>query len=85
LKHKFKGSDDEWAAVLSHFLLQQPAKDRNGILNDVRLVYKLKNNLELSFRQDVQGIKVTHSAVCLNLADLEIGVGHTGRNCTAQG
>jgi hypothetical protein len=60
LKHKFKGSDDEWAAVLSHFLLLQPASDKDSnILNGVRLVYTLKEQLELSFRQDVQGIKVS--------------------------
>ncbi|KAF1918204.1 hypothetical protein BDU57DRAFT_514844 [Ampelomyces quisqualis] len=65
LKHKFKGTDDDWAAVLSHFLLQQPAKDRSGILNGVRLVYTLKDNLELSLRQDVQGIKVTLGEIVL--------------------
>jgi hypothetical protein len=61
LKHKFKGSDDEWAAVLSHFLLQQPPEERHaGILDGIRMVYTLKsNNLELSFRHDVQGIKVS--------------------------
>jgi hypothetical protein len=61
LKHKFKGSDDEWAAVLSHFLLQQqPEEGHADILDGVRMVYTLKsNNLELSFRHDVQGIKVS--------------------------
>jgi hypothetical protein len=63
LKHKFKGSDDEWATVLSHFLLQQqPEKGHAGILDGVRMVYALKKGkLELSFRQDVQGIKVGYS------------------------
>jgi hypothetical protein len=60
LKHKFKGSDDDWAAVLSHFLLQQqPGEGHAGLLDGVRMVYTLKSNkLELSFRHDVQGIKV---------------------------
>jgi hypothetical protein len=58
LKLKFKGTDDEWAAVLSHFLLQQPAQDNDNMLHGVRLVYTLKDSLELSLRQDVQGIKV---------------------------
>jgi hypothetical protein len=62
LKRKFKGTDDEWATVLSHFLLQQPPEEGHaGILDGVRMVYTLKKkNLELSFRQDVQGIKVCH-------------------------
>ena len=61
LKHKFKGNDDEWAVVLSHFLLQtQPEQSQIGLLDHVRMVYTLKgSNLELSFRQDVQGIKVS--------------------------
>jgi hypothetical protein len=67
LKHKFKGTDDEWAAVLSHFLLQQPAKDHASTLHGVRLVYTLKDNLTLSFRQDVQGIKVRCSRLHIGL------------------
>jgi hypothetical protein len=59
LKLKFKGSDEEWAAVLSHFLLQKPVTDNAGLLTGVRLVYTLKDDLELSFRRDVQGIKVS--------------------------
>jgi hypothetical protein len=70
LKHKFKGSDDEWAAVLSHLLLQQPVQDK-GILRGVRLVYTLKDDLELSFRRDVQGIKVRSSVMISDTADLE--------------
>jgi hypothetical protein len=60
LKHKFKGSDDDWATVVSYFLLQkQPAPDQVGILDGVRIVYTLKRGiLELTIRQDVQGIKV---------------------------
>ncbi|KAF1835204.1 hypothetical protein BDW02DRAFT_548617 [Decorospora gaudefroyi] len=67
LKHKFKGSDDEWVIVLSHFLLQQPPEEEKAaILNGVRMIYTLKNNnLELSFRQDVQGIKVTLGEIVL--------------------
>jgi hypothetical protein len=63
LKLKFKGSDDEWAAVLSHFLLQQPAQDNSNTLHGIRLVYALKDSLELSFRQDVQGIKVSYCII----------------------
>jgi hypothetical protein len=63
LKLKFKGSDDEWAALLSHFLLQQPALDNSSTLHGVRLVYALKDSLELSFRQDVQGIKVSYCII----------------------
>ncbi|KAH7371944.1 hypothetical protein BKA66DRAFT_572513 [Pyrenochaeta sp. MPI-SDFR-AT-0127] len=65
LKHKFKGSDDEWATVLSHFLLQKHP-EHASILDRVRMVYTLKdNNLELSIRQDVQGIKVTLGEIIL--------------------
>jgi len=59
LKLKFKGSDEEWAAVLSHFLLQNPVTDNAALLAGVRLVYTLKDDLELSFRRHVQGIKVS--------------------------
>lgn len=67
LKHKFKGSDDEWANVLSHFLLQEQP-DKAGILDRVRMVYTIKgDNLELSIRQDVQGIKVPlHNTTALS-------------------
>jgi hypothetical protein len=64
LKHKFKGSNDEWATVLSYFLLQQqPEIEHLHLLEGARLVYALKkNDLEISVRQDVQGIKVRHFA-----------------------
>jgi hypothetical protein len=66
LKHKFKGSDDEWAAVLSHFLLQHPANNKGTSLDGVRLVYTLKEKqLGLSLRQDVQGIKVRDIPWCV--------------------
>ncbi|CAO2648191.1 Nn.00g074580.m01.CDS01 [Neocucurbitaria sp. VM-36] len=67
LKHKFKGSDGEWATVLARFLLQkQPESDQEGLLEGVRMVYAIKNdNLELSVRQDVQGIKVTLGEIIL--------------------
>ncbi|KAF1844957.1 uncharacterized protein K460DRAFT_336754 [Cucurbitaria berberidis CBS 394.84] len=67
LRHKFKGSDDEWATILSHFFLQkQPENGQTGILDGVRIVYAIKNdNLELSIRQDVQGIKVTLGEIIL--------------------
>lgn len=71
LKLKFRGSEDEWTAVLSHFLLQQPVKDKGGILDGVHLVYTLKDSLELSFRQDVQGIKVRFFIICVDIANLE--------------
>ncbi|KAH8716821.1 hypothetical protein GQ44DRAFT_829688 [Phaeosphaeriaceae sp. PMI808] len=67
LKHKFKGTDEEWVIILSHFLLQQPvtAAIKADILDGVRLVYTLKDSLELSFRQDVHGIKVTLGEIVL--------------------
>lgn len=59
LKHKFKGTDDEWTAVLSHFLLQKEPGQNPAMLDGVRMVYTLNNdNLELTIRQDVQAIKV---------------------------
>ncbi|KAF2118928.1 hypothetical protein BDV96DRAFT_487682 [Lophiotrema nucula] len=59
LKHKFKGSNHEWEAILSHFLLQkQPERKHASALENVNLVYALKEkSLELSIRQNVQGIK----------------------------
>jgi hypothetical protein len=59
-KHKFKGTNAEWEAILAHFLLQKPlALDQANLLDGVGIVYALnKDNLELSIRQDVQGIKV---------------------------
>ncbi|CAE7194568.1 hypothetical protein PTNB73_08596 [Pyrenophora teres f. teres] len=67
LRHKFKGSDDEWAAILSHFLLQQqPDIGQSDLLQGVRMVYQLKNKqLEISFRQHVQNIKVTLGQIIL--------------------
>lgn len=61
LRHKFKGTDDEWDTLLSYFLLQkQPEIAQASFLDGVRLVYALKkDNLEISIRQDVQGIKVS--------------------------
>lgn len=60
LQHKFKGTDDEWATILSHFLLmKQPASQHAHLLQGIRMVYTLKNGtLAISFRQDVQTIKV---------------------------
>jgi hypothetical protein len=58
LQTKFKGSDAEWEAILSHFLLQRQP-DHDALLQGVRMVYVLNNaTLKLSIRQDVQGIKV---------------------------
>jgi hypothetical protein len=60
LKHKFKGTNAEWEAVLAHFLLQkQLGPDQANLLEGVRMVYTLKRDgLEVSIRQHVQGIKV---------------------------
>lgn len=67
LKHKFKGSDHEWATIVSHFLLQQqPEVGEAALLDGIRMVYTLKNkSLELSFRKDVQNIKVTLGEIIL--------------------
>ncbi|CAI9631345.1 unnamed protein product [Alternaria burnsii] len=67
LKHKFKGSDHEWATIVSHFLLQQqPELGEAALLDGIRMVYTLKNkSLELSFRKDVQNIKVTLGEIIL--------------------
>ena len=60
LKQKFKGTNAEWEAVLAHFLLQKRlGPDQANLLECVRMVYALKKDgLEVSIRQDVQGIKV---------------------------
>ena len=60
MRLKFKGTDDEWAAILSHFLLMKPPeKEEAHLLHGVSMVYALsKGALEISFRQDVQTIKV---------------------------
>lgn len=60
LKHKFKGTDKEWETLLCHFLLQKhPEGAEASILENVRMIYTVKNEeLLVSFRQDVRGIKV---------------------------
>ena len=60
LKHKFKGTNAEWDAVLAYFLLQkQLGPDQASLLEGVRMVYVLKkDHLEVAIRQDIQGIKV---------------------------
>ncbi|USP80579.1 hypothetical protein yc1106_07853 [Curvularia clavata] len=67
LRLKFKGTDGEWAAILSHFLLmKQPEIEDVHLLHGVSMVYALKNGaLEISFRQDVQTIKVTLGEIIL--------------------
>ncbi|KAG9201855.1 hypothetical protein G6514_005272 [Epicoccum nigrum] len=67
LKHKFKGTNAEWDAVLAYFLLQrQLGPDQANLLEGVRMVYVLKkDHLEVAIRQDVQGIKVTWGEVIL--------------------
>ena len=60
MKHKFKGTDKEWEAILCHFLLQKHVEEDGArILENVRMIYTLKDgHLEVSLRQDVKGIKV---------------------------
>ncbi|ORY01504.1 hypothetical protein BCR34DRAFT_627739 [Clohesyomyces aquaticus] len=68
LQKNFKGSSDEWNTLLSHFLLQQQPEDGDTkILDGVRMVYSLttRKKLEIVFRQDVQGIKVTLGEIVL--------------------
>ncbi|KAF2443409.1 hypothetical protein P171DRAFT_432673 [Karstenula rhodostoma CBS 690.94] len=67
LKHKFKGTADEWEQVLSHFLLQkQPEGDGAKLLENVRMVYTLKgDNIEITIQQDVKGIKVNQGEIWL--------------------
>ncbi|KAF2826523.1 hypothetical protein CC86DRAFT_370489 [Ophiobolus disseminans] len=66
LTHNFKGSDEDWATVVSHLLLRQPGTSTTAaILNGVHLVYALKDDLRLSFRRDVQGIKVIIGEIVL--------------------
>ncbi|PVI03936.1 hypothetical protein DM02DRAFT_625458 [Periconia macrospinosa] len=68
LKHKFKGTSQEWEAILSHFLLHQVAI----LAHDVRFVYSLRSNsLRLSFQQNVKGIKVILGEILLPRDDDE--------------
>ena len=61
LRHKFKGSLDDWETLLSHFLLQkQPEADGAKLLESVRIVYALKNdNIDIIIQQDIKGIKAS--------------------------
>lgn len=63
-KPKNRLSDDEWEALLSHFLLQiQPEAAQAKVLEGVRVMYSLEGEqLEVSFRKDVDGIKVRRPA-----------------------
>ncbi|KAF1965878.1 hypothetical protein BU23DRAFT_560735 [Bimuria novae-zelandiae CBS 107.79] len=67
LKHKFKGSAEDWEAVLSHFLLQKvPEGDSARLLEHVRMVYALKSEgIEITIQQDVKGIKVNLGEILL--------------------
>ncbi|KAF2640746.1 hypothetical protein P280DRAFT_469451 [Massarina eburnea CBS 473.64] len=66
LKKKFKGSDDDWEAVLSHFLLHQLPGGHAKAVENVHLAYTLRNNtIELSIQQHVKGIKVTLGEISL--------------------
>lgn len=66
-KHKFNGSDSEWATLLSCLLLQTPPQEAHvSLLHGVCLLYTLKpHQLELSIRRDVGDIKVTLGAIHL--------------------
>lgn len=63
LRHKFKGSLDDWEALLSHFLLQkQLQSDGAKLLENVRMVYALKNDsIEIIIQQDIKGIKASQT------------------------
>lgn len=67
LKRKFKGSSDDWEAVLSHFLLQkQPEGDTAKWLDNVRIVYALKHdNIDITIQQDIEGIKASQTSMAL--------------------
>ncbi|KAF2182715.1 hypothetical protein K469DRAFT_728344 [Zopfia rhizophila CBS 207.26] len=67
LKRNFKGSNEEWEAILSHFLLQkQPEGENTNILNDINLVNSTDDNeIRLIIRRDVKGIKVTLGEISL--------------------
>jgi hypothetical protein len=65
LKRKFKGSNSEWEAILSHFLLQkQPEEENAKALDDINMVYAMDGEaaLQLIIRRDVKGIKVRDPA-----------------------
>lgn len=74
LRHKFKGSAEDWEAILSHFLLQkQPEGDAAKVLENVRVVYALKgDNIEIIIQQDIKGIKVSQTS-CDHM--------HSGADC----
>jgi hypothetical protein len=84
LKHKYKGTDREWETLLSHFLLQkQPEGGDASIWENVRMIYTLQNDeLTISFRQDVKGIKVCTVPPSPKRANV---AGHSGRDCTPEG
>ncbi|KAF2274265.1 uncharacterized protein EI97DRAFT_435358 [Westerdykella ornata] len=65
LKHK--ASTDEWEAIVSHFLLQKPlGKKQEDLLQNVRIEYTLtKDQVHVTLRRDVQGIKVTLGEIVL--------------------
>jgi hypothetical protein len=65
-QHKFKGSDAEWEAILSHFLLQTQLEGEDAaILDGVCMVSSIKNDqIQITIQQHVQGIKVNMPAIC---------------------
>ncbi|KAH7112171.1 hypothetical protein B0J11DRAFT_416854, partial [Dendryphion nanum] len=74
-KNTFKGSDDEWETVLSYFLLQRQPETAGQakILQDIRMVYSINGNeLDISIRRDVQGIKIMLGNIILRYEEEEI-------------
>jgi len=66
-RHKFDGTDAEWAAILSCLLLHTPPEKAHvSLLHGVCILHTLQHDqLELSIRRDVGDIKVTLGAICL--------------------
>lgn len=55
LQHKFKGTSQEWEAILSHFLLHE-----TNFVQNIRFVYTLQSDaIKLSFQQHIKGIKAS--------------------------
>lgn len=73
-KKKYNGSDDEWEAVLSHFLLQTQPEDKHAkALDGLHMVYSMKDDdIVLVIRKDVENIKVTWGEIDLPNSELEI-------------
>lgn len=72
-KKKYNGSDDEWEAVLSHFLLQTQPEDKHAkALDGLHMVYSMKDDdIVLVIRKDVENIKVSGTAVGASSPNLQ--------------